>query len=29
MALFTRNINFFIGGLFAFLAAVQVVQMYD
>jgi threonine/homoserine/homoserine lactone efflux protein len=29
MALFTRNINFFIGGLFAFLAVVQVVQMYD
>jgi threonine/homoserine/homoserine lactone efflux protein len=28
MALFTRNINFFIGGLFALLAVVQVVQMY-
>lgn len=28
MALFTRNINFFIGGLFAVLALVQVVRMY-
>jgi threonine/homoserine/homoserine lactone efflux protein len=28
MALFTRNINFFIGGLFALLAVVQAVQMY-
>lgn len=28
MALFTRNINFFIGGLFALLALVQAVRMY-
>lgn len=28
MALFTRNINFFIGGLFALLAIVQAVRMY-
>lgn len=29
MALFTRNINFFIGGLFALLAIFQAVQMYE
>lgn len=28
MALFTRNINFFIGGLFVVLAVVQAMQMY-
>jgi threonine/homoserine/homoserine lactone efflux protein len=29
MALFTRNINFFIGGLFAVLAVVQAVRIYN
>ncbi|TXF91412.1 hypothetical protein FUA23_01570 [Neolewinella aurantiaca] len=29
MSLFTRNINFFIGGLFALLAIFQAVQMYE
>jgi len=28
LALFTRNINFFIGGLFAVLALVQAVRIY-
>jgi hypothetical protein len=28
-AYFTRNINFFLGGLFAMLAIIQVMQVVD